>query len=190
LSDRGNTPSGGGSGNGSSGRTGRGRSRGRSRGSGTGGQSGNGASQAGGSGSGNSKGRRSRGGQRRGRNSRWGSEASKRRIDERLFGKKGDAARYRLEERLRAAHGTENFLRTYKEYVKGYGMPVDIPLLLLLLDLKDEGEVLKVMAAIDEIAKEAAQEQRSLVRSRLKNLEISTQSDSLADAAADMLDRL
>ena len=152
-----------------------------------------GTAQGGGKGSGgNGKGRRSRGGRRRGRgrNSRWGSEANKRRIDERLFGKKGDAARYRLEERLRAAHGSENFLRTYKEYVKGYGMPVDIPLLLLLLDLKDEGEVLKVLAAIDETAQEAAQEQRSLVRSRLKNLEISTQSDSLADAAVDLLGRL
>ena len=170
MSDRGNTPSGG---------------------SGRNGGTANGGGQANGGG-GNGKGRRSRGGRRRGRgrNSRWGSEASKRRIDERLFGKKGDAARYRLEERLRTAHGSENFLRTYKEYVKAYGMPVDIPLLLLLLDLKDEGEVLKVLAAIDETAREAAQEHRNLVRGRLKNLEISTQSDSLAEAAADLLERL
>ena len=39
-------------------------------------------------------------------------------------------------------------------------------------------------------SQEAAQEQRSLVRSRLKNLEISTQSDSLADAAVELIDRL
>ncbi len=137
-------------------------------------------------------GKRRRGGRRRGRgrNGRWGSEANKRRIDERLFGKKGDAARYRLAERLRAAHGAENFLRTYKEYVKSYGMPDDIPMLLLLLDLSDEREVLKVLAAIDDTTQEAAQEQRSLVRSRLKNLEMSTQSDSLADAATDLLERL
>ena len=142
---------------------------------------------------GNANGRaRKRGGRRRsrGRNSRWGSEANKRRIDERLFGKKGDAARFRLEERLRAAHGSENFLRTYKEYVKGYGMPDGIPLLLLLLDLTDEREVLKVLAALDDSAQEAAQDQRSLVRSRLKNLEMSTPSDSLADAAAVLIDRL
>ena len=185
MSDRGNTPSGGGSGNGS------GRAGGRNGNGGTNGAP-KGGGQAGGGNAGNGKGRRSRGGRGRGRgrNSRWGSEASKRRIDERLFGKKGDAARYRLEERLRAAHGSENFLRTYKEYVKGYGMPVDIPLLLLLLDLKDEEEVLKVLAVIDETAQEAAQEQRNLVRSRLKNLEISTQSDSLADAAVDLLERL
>jgi hypothetical protein len=139
----------------------------------------------------NGKSRR-RGGRKRGRGGRgrWGSEANKRRIDERFFGKKGDAARFRLEERLRAAHGSENFLRTYKEYVKGYGMPDDIALLLMLLDLNDEGEVLKVLAALDDTAQEAAQEQRSLVRSRLKNLEMSTQSDSLADAATDLLGRL
>ena len=156
------------------------------------GGAGNGDDKAGANASPNGKGRR-RGGRRRGRggrNSRWGSEASKRRIDERLFGKKGDAARFRLEERLRAAHGSENFLRTYKEYVKGYGMPADIALLLLLLDLKDEGEVLKVLAALYDSAQAAAQDQRSLVRSRLKNLEISTQSDSLADAATDLLARL
>ena len=159
---------------------------------GRGGAGNGGAGSGDGNSSSNGKGRR-RGGRRRGRggrNSRWGSEASKRRIDERLFGKKGDAARFRLAERLRAAHGTENFLRTYKEYVKGYGMPADIALLLLLLDLKDEAEVLKVLAALYDSAQAAAQDQRSLVRSRLKNLEISTQSDSLADAATDLLGRL
>ncbi len=159
---------------------------------GRGGAGNGGAGSGDGNSSSNGKGRR-RGGRRRGRggrNSRWGSEASKRRIDERLFGKKGDAARFRLAERLRAAHGSENFLRTYKEYVKGYGMPADIALLLLLLDLKDEAEVLKVLAALYDSAQAAAQDQRSLVRSRLKNLEISTQSDSLADAATDLLGRL
>ncbi len=159
---------------------------------GRGGAGNGGAGSGDGNSSSNGKGRR-RGGRRRGRggrNSRWGSEASKRRIDERLFGKKGDAARFRLEERLRAAHGSENFLRTYKEYVKGYGMPADIALLLLLLDLKDEGEVLKVLAALYDSAQAAAQDQRSLVRSRLKNLEMSTHSDSLADAATDLLSRL
>ncbi len=173
MSERGNTASGG-----------RGRAGNDGAGSGDG--------KAGANSSPNGKGRR-RGGRRRGRggrNSRWGSEASKRRIDERLFGKKGDAARFRLEERLRAAHGSETFLRTYKEYVKGYGMPADIALLLLLLDLKDEGEVLKVLAALYDSAQAAAQDQRSLVRSRLKNLEMSTQSDSLADAATDLLSRL
>lgn len=172
MSERGNAASGGG------------------RGRGRRGQSGNGSGNDGNGGGGNagSNGKdRGRGGRRRGR---WGSEANKRRIDERFFGKKGDAARFRLEERLRAAHGSENFLRTYKEYVKGYGMPEDIPLLLLLLDLKDEGEVLKVLSALDDSAQEAGQDQRSLVRSRLKNLEMSTQSDSLADAAADLLGRL
>jgi hypothetical protein len=184
LSERGNTASGG------SGRAGSGNSPGKNgkNGAGKGGAK---ASTAG-TPSSNGKGRR-RGGRQRGRGGRggrWGSEANKRRIDERFFGKKGDAARFRLEERLRAAHGSENFLRTYKEYLKGYGMPDDIPLLLLLLDLKDEGEVLKVLAALDDTAQKAVQEQRSLVRSRLKNLEMSTQSDSLADAAAELLERL
>ena len=172
MSERGNTASGG---------------RGRAGNGGAGSGDGKADANASGNAGANANGKgRSRGG----RNSRWGSEASKRRIDERLFGKKGDAARFRLEERLRAAHGSENFLRTYKEYVKGYGMPADIALLLLLLDLKDEGEVLKVLAALFDSAQAAPQDQRSLVRSRLKNLEISTQSDSLADAATDLLGRL
>lgn len=183
MSERGNTASGG---RGRAGNGGAGSSDGKADAN----ASGNGKADA--NAGSNGKGRR-RGGRRRGRggrNSRWGSEASKRRIDERLFGKKGDAARFRLEERLRGAHGSENFLRTYKEYVKGYGMPANIALLLLLLDLKDEGEVLKVLAALSDSAQAAPQDQRSLVRSRLKNLEISTQSDSLADAAADLLGRL
>ncbi len=131
------------------------------------------------------------GGRRRGRGrGRWGSEGYKKRIDEKLFGKKGDAARYRLEERLRGAHGTPNFLRTYKEYLKGYGMPEEITLLLLLLDLGDEKEVLKVLEALDERAKSAAVDQKSLLRSRLRNLEMSTSSDALADAAEAMLGHL
>jgi hypothetical protein len=126
----------------------------------------------------------------RGRNSRWSAEAYKQRIDEKLFGKKGDAARNRLEDRLRDAHGSANFLRTYKEYLRGYGMPEDLRLLLLLLDLSDEAEVLKVLDVLDNTVKSAPQDQRSLVRSRLRNLEISTSSDSLADAATDLLGRL
>jgi hypothetical protein len=131
------------------------------------------------------------GGRRRGRGrGRWGSEGYRKRIDEKLFGKKGDAARHRLEERLRGAHGTPNFLRTYKEYLKGYGMPEEISLLLLLLDLGEEKEVLKVLDALEERARSAAVDQKSLVRSRLRNLEMSTSSDALADAAEALLGQL
>ena len=66
-------------------------------------------------------------------------------------------------------------------------MPEDVRLLLLLLDLSDESEVLKVLNVLDDTVKSAPQGQRILVKSRLRNLEISTPSDSLADAATDLL---
>lgn len=132
-------------------------------------------------------------GRRNDRNSRRGRAAAssyKRRVEERLFGRSGDAPRLRLIERLRKAHETPNFVRTYREYVKGYGMPTDIPLLLLLLDLDDEQEVLRVLEALGTAAVEASHEQRSLVRSRMKNLEMSSPSDALADAASRLLTNL
>ncbi len=155
--------------------------------------SGNGRSGGNGRGGGNSRGG-GNGGRPRGekaqRRARSASAACRRKVEERLFGKKGDRTRLRLEERLRAAHGTPNFHRTYREYVKVVGMPEDVGLLGLLLDLEEEREVLKVVEGIEGVVEGMSHEQRSLVRSRLRNLEMSTPSDAVADAAADLLENL
>lgn len=132
------------------------------------------------------------GGARRGgrRQTQWAANSYKRRIDERLFGKKGDAGRQRMAERLRESHGTANLTRIYREYVKGYGMPDDMGLLMLLLELEEEGEALKVIEALEAASESAPVEQKNLLKSRLRNLEMSTSSDALADAASGLLDRL
>lgn len=135
---------------------------------------------------------RSTGGRRRGQSkqSRWATAAYKRKVDEQLFGRKGDAARSRMRERLRASQGSPAFLRTYREYVRDYGMPEDLQTLMLLLDLDDERESLKVMQAIESAVGSVTPEERSMLRGRLRNLEMSTSSDALADAAVDLLARL
>ena len=140
----------------------------------------------GGSGSGSGGGRR-RG---NGRGSRRAANAYKKKIEERLFGKKGEAGRMRMVERMRASQGTPSFTRIYREYVKGHGMPGDIPTLMLLLDVEEEREALKVIDALESAAESAPSEQRSVLKSRLKNLEMSASSDALADAASDLLGRL
>lgn len=134
--------------------------------------------------------RRSGGGDRRPRSeeaerrSRAGVAIYKRKAAEQLFGRGADAARLRLEERLRESHGSPAFLSTYREYQRAYGFPRDPGLLVVLLDLDDEREVLKVLGAIEAVVKEAAPEHRTLLRSRLRNLEMSASSDAVADAAA------
>ena len=115
---------------------------------------------------------------------------AKKKIDERLFGKKGDAGRSRMIERLRESEGTPGFSRLYREYVRGHGMPGDIPTLMLLLDVEEEQEALKVIEALQAAAESAPSEQRSLLKSRLKNVEMSTSLDALADAATDLIARL
>ena len=114
----------------------------------------------------------------------------RRKVEERLFGKKADRGRLRLEERLREADGQDNLLRSFREYVKAFGMPADVGLLLRLLDLETERDVLQVTDEIDRVADGLSAEQKSLLRSRLRNLEMSTQSDSVANAAATLLERL
>lgn len=131
------------------------------------------------------------GGQRRSRGRSRGSAAAyKRRVEEQLFGKRGDQGRSRLEQRVRDAHGSPNFLRIYREYTKSFGMPEEIGLLLLLLDLEDEREVVRVVEALESSVAGAPQEQRALLKSRLRNLEMSASTDALADAAADLLAQL
>ena len=132
------------------------------------------------------------GGRRRGggRNGRRASNAYKKKIDERLFGKKGEAGRTLMLDRLRASQGTPGFSRVYREYVRGHGMPADIPTLMVLLDVDELPEALKVIDALEAAAKSAPSEQRSLLKSRLRNLEMSASSDALADAAALLLERL
>ncbi len=140
--------------------------------------------------------KRSGEGQQRSRNdrsqrrSRSAVSAYKRKIEDRLFGRGPDAAKLRLIDRLRESHGSESFRATYKEYLRNYGLPEDVPLLLLLLDLEDEREVLKVLNALGAAADSAQPEQRSLLRSRLRNLELSTSSDRLADRAAELVSQL
>ncbi len=126
------------------------------------------------------------------RRSRQAAARYRRQVEDRLFGKKADRGRLRLEERLRAAQGTPNFFRTFREYLKSYGMPEDMGLLMLLLDLEPERDVLKVTEAIDGKigTNDVSAEQKSLLRSRLRNLEMATQSDAVADAAAELLGRL
>lgn len=133
--------------------------------------------------------RRPRGGKAQ-RRSRSASASYRRRVEERLFGKKGDRARLRLERRLRDAHGTPNFQRTYREYVREAGVPDDAGLLGLLLDLSDERDLLQVAGAIEHKVSSLGPDQRSLLRSRLRNLEMSTESDAVADAAAGLLEQL
>ncbi len=114
----------------------------------------------------------------------------RRKVEERLFGKKADRGRLRLEERLREADGQDNLLRSFREYVKAFGMPADVGLLLRLLDLETERDVLQVTDELERVADALAPEQKSLLRSRLRNLEMSTSSDSVADAAATLIERL
>ncbi len=140
--------------------------------------------------------KRSGGGERRPRGakaqkrSRGASAAYRRRVEEKLFGKKGDRVRLRLEQRLREAHGTPNLQRSYREYVKEAGVPEDLGLLGLLLDLGNERDLLQVTGAIESQIDSVHPEQRSLLRSRLRNLEMSTSSDAVADAATGLLDQL
>jgi hypothetical protein len=124
------------------------------------------------------------------RRGRASTAAYKRRVEERLFGKRGDNGRGRLEERLRAAHGSENLLRTFREYTRSFGMPGDLGLLTLLLDLEEEQEVVRVIEAIGGAIESAPPEQRSLLRRRLQNLEMSATTDALADAVSGLLSRL
>ncbi len=136
------------------------------------------------------------GGERRPRNasaqrrSRAASASYRRRLEERLFGKKGDRARLRLEQRLRDAHGTPNLQRSYREYVREAGVPQDLSLLGMLLDLGNERDLLQITEAIERQLDAIPPEQRSLLRSRLRNLEMSTSSDAVADAATDLLSQL
>jgi hypothetical protein len=96
----------------------------------------------------------------------------------------------RLEQRLRDAHGTANLQRTYREYVREAGVPEDLSLLGMLLDLGDERDLLQITDAIESQLDGIHPDQRSLLRSRLRNLEMATPSDAVADAAADLLTQL
>ena len=114
----------------------------------------------------------------------------RRKVEERLFGKKQDRGRLRLEERLREADGPDNLLRTFREYVKVYGMPADVGLLVRLLDLEPPRDVLQVTDEIDRVAESLSAEQKSLLRSRLRPLASPTPHDAVAAAAASLLERL
>ena len=91
----------------------------------------------------------------------------KRKVEERLFGRGADAARLRLEERLRESHGSPTFHAAYKEYTRTHGLPVNLGLLVLLIDLDDEREVLRVLEAIEGVLKEAPAELRNLLPASL-----------------------
>lgn len=124
------------------------------------------------------------------RRSRRASAAYKRRVEEQLFGKRNDSGRSRLEQRLRESHDSPTFLRTYREFKKSFGIPEEFGMLLMLLDLEDEREVISVIGALGNAVPRVSVDQRSLLRSRMRNLEISAPTDALGNAASELLDRL
>ena len=130
---------------------------------------------------------RSEGSQRR---SKSAASRYRQRIDEKIFGKKSDTARQRFEQRLRDAKNPAEFERIFREHVKGNGMPPNMSSLIMLLDLAEEQNLLRVLEALSSAAKSAPPEQRNLLRGRLRNLEMSTSFDELADATTDLLGRL
>ena len=136
--------------------------------------------------------RRRRGRRRNGNGQRPRGSAAmfRRKVEEKLFGKKGDRARLRLTDRLREAHGTPNFERTYREYLKSYGLPDDLALLLMLLDLGHEEDVVRVLGGIEAGLADFSVDEKSLLRIRLRNLEMSTEHDRVADVTAQLLTRL
>lgn len=138
-------------------------------------------------------GSRKRRGRRRngnGQRSRGSAAMFRRKVEEKLFGKKGDRARLRLIDRLRESHGTPNFERTYREYLRGYGLPDDLPLLMLLLDLGQAQDVVQVLEGIGAGLGDISVDEKTLLRTRLRNLEMSTEHDLVADATAQLLSRL
>jgi len=145
-----------------------------------------------GSGNGTNGSKRRRGRRRNGSGQRSRASAAmfRRKVEEKLFGKKGDRARLRLIDRLREAHGTPNFERTYREYLKGYGLPAELPLLMMLLDLDQAQDVVKVLGGIEAGLGEISLDEKTLLRTRLRNLEMSTEHDLVADATAQLLSRL
>jgi hypothetical protein len=141
-------------------------------------------------GNGNGNGQNGNGANAKQQRARHTAARYRRKVEERLFGKKADRGRLRLEERLREAEGAENLLRSFREYVKTYGMPADVGLLVRLLDLEPARDILQVTDEIDRVAESLSGEQKSLLRSRLRNLEMATSHDSVADAVASLLERL
>lgn len=141
-------------------------------------------------GNGNGNGQNGNGANAKQQRARHTAARYRRKVEERLFGKKADRGRLRLEERLREAEGAENLLRSFREYVKSYGMPADVGLLVRLLDLEPARDVLQVTDEIDRVAESLSGEQKSLLRSRLRNLEMATSHDAVADAVASLLERL
>ena len=129
-------------------------------------------------------------GRRRGGRSRGSSAAYRQRIDEKLFGKRGDSGRYRREERLREAHGSPTFMRIFREYVKDFGMPDDVPLLVSCLDLEEERDLLRVIEALGGALDGAPIDHRNLLRKRLQNLEMTAGTDAVGDATEGLLARM
>ena len=136
------------------------------------------------------RGQRRRGGGGGQRRSRGSSAAYRRKVEEKLFGKKGDRARLRGVERLRAAHGTGGFQRAFREYFREYGLPEEFALQVLLLDLDDEHDVVAVIEGIGDRLDSISLEEKSLLRKRLQNLEMATEFDGVAYASVDLLARL
>lgn len=135
--------------------------------------------------------RRRRGRRRNGHGHSKGSAAMfRRKVEEKLFGKKGDRARLRLIDRLRESHGTPNFERTFREYLKGYGLPDDLAILMMLLDLEQAQDVVQVLGGIEAGLGDISIDEKTLLRTRLRNLEMSTEHDLVADATAQLLSRL
>ena len=76
---------------------------------------------------------------------RWQQGRVKDALDRIFKGDKGTPEHDKLYARLHNAYGSDSFPKQAEKYVAKYGIPDDVPTLLLFLDLQDAGTVLPVL---------------------------------------------
>jgi hypothetical protein len=91
---------------------------------------------------------------------RWQTGKVKEAIDRIFMGKKGTIEHDKLFKKLHQSYGMGTFLKHVMAYIEKYGLPDDIPTLLLLLDTKDKSISLDAIGKLQEIYATLPQQQK------------------------------
>jgi len=85
---------------------------------------------------------------------------------------------------IHKSYGRTNFLSNVRHYVSTYGMPSDWGVLLLILDIKNDSElVCKAIEALCELVKEKGSVERRGLQSKLRVLSLTTRNAEIRETA-------
>ncbi len=128
-----------------------------------------------------------KGAKKEGPKNRWQAGRVKEALDRIFMGDKGTVEHDKAYNKLHSTYGSEKFLTAVQKYMAKYGLPDDVPSLLLILDSKDQEIILATFDRLKEVYPSLQPRQKEDVRRKVSIFAMTDKSREVKLRASEIL---